>query len=67
MGRSFFDDITNPRDRIIAHMRKDPFEDPERLRGWPVAVAKLLRAATAMQVKDRPGPIEFGREFAASL
>lgn len=67
MGRSFFDDITNPRDRIIAHMRKDPFEDPERLRGWPVAVAKLLRAATAMQVKDRPSPIEFGREFAASL
>ena len=67
MGRSFFDDIQNPRDRIIAHMRKDPFEDPERLRGWPIAVAKLLRAATAMQVKDRPGPIEFGREFAASL
>jgi hypothetical protein len=66
-GRSFFDDITSPRDRIIAHMRQDPFEDPERLRGWPIAIAKLLRAATALQPKDRPGPLDFGREFAAAL
>ena len=36
-GRAFFDDIENPRDRIIAHMRRDPFEDAERLRGYPAA------------------------------
>jgi serine/threonine-protein kinase len=48
-------------------MRQDPFEDPERLRGWPVAIAKLLRAATALQPKDRPTPLEFGREFASAL
>jgi serine/threonine-protein kinase len=66
-GRAFFDDIENQRDRIIAHMRRDPFEDPERLRGYPVAIAKLLRAATAKEPKDRPNPIEFGREFAAGL
>src|SRR6185369_12979856 len=46
-GRAFFDDIDNPRDRIIAHMRRDPFEDSERLRGYPSSIAKLLRAATA--------------------
>ncbi len=66
-GRAFFDDIKSPRDRIIAHMRQDPFEDPERLRGWPVAIAKLLRAATALDPKDRPSPLEFGRAFAAAL
>ncbi len=54
-GRSFFDEIDNARDRIIAHMRRDPFENPERLRGWPAAMAALLRAATAQQPKDRPG------------
>jgi serine/threonine-protein kinase len=66
-GRAFFDDIQSPRDRVIAHMRQDPFEDPERLRGFPAAIAKLLRAATALQAKDRPSPIDFGREFAAAL
>jgi serine/threonine-protein kinase len=66
-GRTFFDDVENPRDRIIAHMRRDPFENPERLRHWPVAVAKLLRAATAMKPGDRPSPLEFGRAFAASI
>ncbi len=66
-GRAFFDEITSPRDRVIAHMRQDPFEDPERLRGWPVAIAKLLRSATAMQPKDRPMPLEFGKAFAAAL
>ncbi|MEO8906373.1 MAG: hypothetical protein ABI488_27395, partial [Polyangiaceae bacterium] len=30
-GRAFFDEIDNARDRIIAHMRRDPFEDAERL------------------------------------
>jgi hypothetical protein len=66
-GRAFFDEIENARDRIIAHMRRDPFEDAERLRVFPAAVAKLLRAATAREPKDRPGPLEFGREFAAAL
>jgi len=45
----------------------DPFEDAERLRGWPGAAAELLRAATAMQVKARPGPVELGRGLAAAL
>jgi len=66
-GRSFFDEIENPRDRIIAHMRQDPFEDAERLRGWPAAMATLLRAATAKEAGDRPTPIEFGRAFAGAL
>ncbi|CAN5628648.1 hypothetical protein BH09MYX1_BH09MYX1_59530 [soil metagenome] len=66
-GRTFFDEIENPRDRIIAHMRRDPFENPELLRQWPIAVAKLLRAATAMKPADRPQPLEFGRAFAASI
>lgn len=66
-GRAFFDDIENPRDRIIAHMRQDPFEDAERLRSYPAAIAKLLRAATAQDPKQRPTPTEFGREFAAAL
>ncbi len=66
-GRAFFDEIENQRDRIIAHMRRDPFEDAERLRPYPAAIAKLLRAATAREPKDRPGPMEFGREFAAAL
>jgi eukaryotic-like serine/threonine-protein kinase len=66
-GRAFFDDIDNPRDRIIAHMRRDPFEDPERLKSYPAAAAKLFRAATARDPKDRPFPLEFGREFVAAL
>ena len=66
-GHSFFDEIPNMRDRIIAHMKRDPFEDAERLRGYPAAIAKLLRAATARDPRDRPSPIEFGRAFAAGL
>jgi hypothetical protein len=66
-GRAFFDDIDALRDRVVAHMRRDPLEDPERLRIYPAAVAKLLRAAVAKDAKDRPMPLEFGREFAASL
>ncbi|HVJ92459.1 MAG TPA: serine/threonine-protein kinase [Labilithrix sp.] len=66
-GRSFFDEIENARDRIIAHMRRDPFEDIERLRPFPASIAKLLRAATAKEPKDRPFPTEFGREFVAAL
>ena len=66
-GRTFFDDIENPRERIIAHMTRDPFEDAERLTPFPAALAKLLRAATAREWKDRPLPLEFGREFATAL
>jgi serine/threonine-protein kinase len=66
-GRTFFDEIENSRDRILAHMRRDPFEDVERLRGYPAALTKLMRAATAREAADRPSPLEFGKEFAASL
>ena len=66
-GRSFFDEIDNQRDRIIAHMKRDPFEDAARLRGWPTATAALLRAATAKEPRDRPSPLEFGRAFISSL
>jgi eukaryotic-like serine/threonine-protein kinase len=66
-GRAFFDHIDNQRDRIVAHMRQDPFEDPDRLHPFPAALAKLLRAATAKKPTDRPTPIEFGRAFAEAL
>jgi eukaryotic-like serine/threonine-protein kinase len=66
-GRAFFDDIENNRDRIMAHMRKDPFEDIERIRAYPTEIAKLLRAATATDPRDRPMPLEFGKAFAAAL
>jgi serine/threonine-protein kinase len=66
-GRAFFDEIDNQRDRIIAHMRRDPFEDESRLEGYPPAIANLLRAATAINPADRPSPIEFGKAFAAGL
>jgi serine/threonine-protein kinase len=66
-GRAFFDEMDNPRDRILAHMRRDPLEDPERLRAFPAAIAKLLRAATTKEPRDRPTPTEFGREFAQAL
>jgi|GEM_PF-533523 len=66
-GRAFFDEIDNARDRIIAHMRRDPFEDAERLRVFPTAVAKVLRAATLLEPAHRPTPLEFGKEFAAAL
>jgi serine/threonine-protein kinase len=66
-GRSFLDEIENHRDRIIAHMRRDPFEDAERLRPFPAAVAKLLRAATLRDPASRPSPLEFGREFVTAI
>jgi serine/threonine-protein kinase len=66
-GRAFFDEIDTPRDRIIAHMRCDPFEDVERLRVFPAAIARLLRAATVKEPRDRPTPMEFGRGFASAL
>jgi serine/threonine-protein kinase len=66
-GRSFFDDIDNQRDRIIAHMRRDPLESAERLQSFPPAIAKLLREATALNPADRPSPLEFGKAFSAGL
>jgi len=66
-GKSFFDDAPTPRDRILCHMNRDPFEDAERLRDYPAALAKLMRAATAKEWKDRPTPLEFGREFVLCL
>ncbi|MCU0654729.1 MAG: serine/threonine protein kinase [Polyangiaceae bacterium] len=66
-GRAFFDDIQSERDRIIAHLRRDPFEDATRLRPFPASVAKLLRAATARAPGDRPTPMQFGREFIAAV
>ncbi|HYQ15798.1 MAG TPA: serine/threonine-protein kinase, partial [Polyangiaceae bacterium] len=66
-GRTFFDELDNQRDRIIAHMRRDPFEAAERLASFPPAIAKLLREATAMNPADRPTPIEFGKAFGAGL
>jgi eukaryotic-like serine/threonine-protein kinase len=66
-GRAFFDEIESPRDRIMAHMDRDPFDDPARLRGYPAAVAKILRAATALKPTDRPSPLEFARGYVASL
>ena len=66
-GRSFFDEVENPRERIVAHMRRDPFAEGERLRGYPAAVAKLLREATVKEPRDRPMPVEFGKAFAAAL
>jgi eukaryotic-like serine/threonine-protein kinase len=66
-GRTFFDEIENQRDRIIAHMRRDPFEDVERLKPFPAGIARILRAATLHDPKDRPSPLDFGREFVTAL
>jgi eukaryotic-like serine/threonine-protein kinase len=66
-GRTFFDDIESPRDRIFAHMQRDPLEDVERLRGYPAGLVKLMRAATAKDPNDRPSPMELGREFVTLL
>ncbi|MBL0197554.1 MAG: serine/threonine protein kinase [Myxococcales bacterium] len=66
-GRAFFDEIESQRDRIIAHMRRDPLEDASRLHPFPARVARLLRAATLRDPAHRPTPLEFGREFAASI
>lgn len=66
-GRAFFDEVESPRDRIFAHMKRDPFEDASRLQGYPAALVELMRAATAMDPNDRPTPTEFGRAFASLL
>ena len=66
-GRAFFDEIENPRDRIFAHLQRPPLEDPLLLDGYPAELVKLMRAATALDPKDRPYPMEFGRAFEAAL
>lgn len=66
-GRSFFDEIENPRDRIFAHMKRQPLEDARLLPGYPAEMIKLMRAATALDPNDRPRPMEFGRAFEACL
>jgi serine/threonine-protein kinase len=66
-GRKFFDDVESPRDRILAHMNRDPLEDADRLKTYPAALVKLMRAATDKDPRDRPQPLEFGREFVACL
>ena len=66
-GRTFFDEIEQPRERIIAHMQKDPMETLAPPEGYPAGLLKLFRAATARDWKDRPTPLEFGRAFAELL
>ncbi len=66
-GRAFFDEIEGQRDRIVAHMQRDPLEDDDRVRMYPAEIAKLLRAATARNPADRPYPVEFARAFVAAL
>jgi hypothetical protein len=66
-GRTFFDDVEGSRERIIAHMNREPLEDASRLATYPAALVKLMRAATAKDPKDRPHPLEFGREFVRGL
>jgi hypothetical protein len=66
-GRAFFDEIEGQRDRIVAHMQRDPLEDDELLRMYPAEIAKLLRAATARNPADRPFPVDFARAFADAL
>lgn len=62
-GRTFFDEIEDKRERIVAHMRRDPLEDISILDGLPSGLARLLRAGTARDFRDRPSPLEFGHEF----
>ncbi len=66
-GRAFFDEVENPRDRIFAHMKRQPLEDARLLPGYPAELIKLMRAATALDPSDRPHPMEFGRAFEAAL
>jgi serine/threonine-protein kinase len=66
-GHKFFEEIEDPRQRIVAHMQKDPLESSEHLKGYPPGLVKLMRAATDMDWKDRPTPLEFGRAFGEVL
>jgi len=66
-GRKFFEEIEDPRQRVLAHMQKDPLENLAHLESLPAALVKLLRAATDMNWKNRPTPLELGRAFAELL
>ncbi|MEM9194413.1 MAG: serine/threonine-protein kinase, partial [Myxococcota bacterium] len=66
-GRTFFDDISDARQRIVAHMKRDPMEDEQAFGVYPAALVKLLKAATALDWRDRPTPAEFGDAFTATL
>lgn len=66
-GRTFFDEVKNPRDRIFAHMKSPPLDDARLLTNYPAELVKLMRAATALDPNDRPRPMEFGRGFEAAL
>lgn len=66
-GRAFFHEIEDPRQRLIAHMKNDPFEDARLLRAFPRGMRRIMRAATARKPQDRPSPLEFGRAFAEAL
>jgi len=66
-GRTFFDELQQQRDRIIAHMQRSPFEEPERLLPFPAGIAKLLRAATQQDPRDRPTPGEFAQAFVDAI
>lgn len=66
-GRSFFDDVPNSRDRIFAHMKRHPLEDARLLKGYPAELVRVMRAATALDPKDRPRPMEFAHAFEAGL
>lgn len=66
-GRAFFDELQSPRERIFAHMQRDPLENPALLQDYPAALVKLMRSAVALDPKDRPQPMEFGRAFEAAL
>lgn len=66
-GRTFFDDISDRRERILAHMQRDPFEGLLQPSEFPAGLWALMRAGTARDWKDRPTASEFAREFVAAL
>ncbi|MEZ4391432.1 MAG: serine/threonine-protein kinase [Polyangiales bacterium] len=62
-GRTFFDEVSGMRERILSHMQRDPLEDESRLQGFPSGLTRLLKAAVSRDPAHRPHPLEFGREF----
>ncbi len=66
-GHKFFEEIEDPRQRIVAHMQQHPLENIDHIADWPAALIKLMRAATDMDWQDRPTPLEFGKAFGEAL
>jgi serine/threonine-protein kinase len=66
-GHKFFEEIDDPRQRIVAHMQQHPLENIDHIAEWPAALVKLMRDATDMDWKDRPTPLEFGKAFGEAL